>query len=72
MKMIYRPTSLTLLAAAVTIAAISGTTGYISAGKARGIRSPQRGLAIGVLMGSNRCRQRSATSSGKPAAEATS
>lgn len=29
MKMIYRPTSLTLLAAAVTIAAISGTTGYI-------------------------------------------
>jgi uncharacterized membrane protein len=29
MKMIYRPTSLTLLAAATTIAAISGTTGYI-------------------------------------------
>lgn len=29
MKMIYRPTILTLIAMAVTIAAISGTTGYI-------------------------------------------
>jgi uncharacterized membrane protein len=29
MKMIHRPTSLTLLAVATTIAAISGTTGYI-------------------------------------------
>jgi uncharacterized membrane protein len=29
MKMIYRPTVLTLMGAAVTIAAISGTTGYI-------------------------------------------
>ena len=29
MKMIYRPTSLTLLGVATTIAAISGTTGYI-------------------------------------------
>lgn len=29
MKMIYRPTSLTLLGVGVTIAAISGTTGYI-------------------------------------------
>jgi uncharacterized membrane protein len=29
MKMIYRPTVLTLIGAAVTVAAISGTTGYI-------------------------------------------
>src|SRR5688572_14540980 len=29
MKMIYRPTVLTLLAVATTIAAISGTTGYL-------------------------------------------